>query len=186
MSSRRICAASAGAAARRDERGKLLFADLGFEPSRGSVRLGFQLIAAGCRLAASPFRQIGIGVASAGAHGGAADCLLEACAELAFGRLTSCSDDDLGRNVAPINGDQLGHGDSRWFIKRRRAFRGLIAHAWFIAPIRNLSASSTLSRPRSRWSRTSEALRMLSLGLSPELGLVHLLFVDRLESRISQ
>ena len=60
-----------------------------------------------------PLGQVGIRVTRAGLHGGTVDGLLEPFGKLALGAPTPRSDDHLGRNVAPVDDGDVGHGDPR-------------------------------------------------------------------------
>ena len=59
---------------------------VGFEPGRGALGLGLQIVAAVAGRDAPPLAEIGIGVAQPGAHRGAVDRLLEALGRAAAWR----------------------------------------------------------------------------------------------------
>src|SRR5690606_31803156 len=71
--------------------------------------------------APAPLGEIGVGVAQVGAHGGAVDGLLAPLGELALGALPALLDDDLGRDVAPVDDGELGHQALARSLPRRRS-----------------------------------------------------------------
>ncbi len=76
------------------------------------VGLGFQVVPAGHGVRTPPVRQIVVGGRRAGAHGGGIDRLDKTLGQFALRGLPARLDNDLGRNVAPENDDELGQGQA--------------------------------------------------------------------------
>src|SRR5690606_27852449 len=84
------------------ERDEALARILRLELGDGLVGLRLEVVADRNRIALAPFGEIIVGAARVGAHRGHVDGLLEAHRQFALGVLPALADDDLTRNVAPV------------------------------------------------------------------------------------
>src|ERR1700728_1484024 len=99
------------------EEGQAMGVVFPLQPLGGCGCFLFQIVAALGRLAAPPLGEIGVVALRAGVHRRRVNGADEALRQFALRRRTSGLDDDLARDVAPVEDGQAGHGASSRFCR---------------------------------------------------------------------